>query len=61
MLEKIRTLIASFSFGMTLGIIFMLLSLFESGVQSGVTFLTGIIICGIERIVLELETLNSKK
>lgn len=61
MLEKIKNCITSFRFGMTLGIVFMILSLFESGVQAGVTFLTGVIICGIERIVLELETLNGKK
>ena len=61
MLEKIKNYLLSFRFGMTLGIVFMILSQFESGVQSGVTFLTGVIICGIERIVLELEILNSKK
>lgn len=61
MLEKISKFMASYSFGMALGIVFMILSLFECGVQAGVTFLTGVIICGIESIVRELETLNSKK
>lgn len=61
MLEKIKEFITSFRFGMALGVVFMVLSLFEGGVQAGVTFLTGVIICGIERIILELETLNGSK
>ena len=61
MLEKIKIYWTSFRVGMALGIIFMLLSLFECGVQAGVTFLTGVIICGIERVIWELEILNSKK
>lgn len=61
MLEKIKEFITSFRFGMALGIVFMIVSFFQSGVEGGITFLTGVIICYLEDIIVELKRINGSK
>lgn len=61
MLKKIKEFMTSYGFMSAIGNTFMLVSLGQDGVEGGVTFLTGVIICGIESIIVELKRINGSK
>ena len=61
MLKKIKEFMTSYGFMSAIGITFMLVSLGQDGVEGGVTFLTGVIICYLENIIVELKRINGSK